>query len=62
MQGTATKAGTVSATPIHLPNPQAPGVKEQVGAASGMQEGPKAGTMMNQSVQTPAHHPKNELK
>jgi hypothetical protein len=61
VQGTA-KSGAVSATPIHLPNPQTQGVKEQVGATSGVQEGPKAGTVMSQPVQTHAPHPKNELK
>jgi hypothetical protein len=47
VQGTAAEAGSVSATPIHLPNPQTQGV----------QEGVKAGQV---STGVPAQ-PSNEL-
>jgi hypothetical protein len=62
VHGTATKAGNVSATPIHLPNPQTQGVQEQVQTTPGVQEGPKAGQVTGHPVQTHAPHPANELK
>jgi hypothetical protein len=48
VQGTATTAGEVSATPIHLPNPQ----NQQT----------EAGKVMSEPMHPQAPHPVNELK
>jgi len=52
VHGTDTKAGNVSATPIHLPNPQTQGVQEQVQTTSGVQESGKPGQVMSAPTQT----------
>ena len=48
VQGTAVNAGEVSATPIHLPNPQ----NQQT----------EAGQVMSEPAQPQAPHPANELQ
>ena len=62
VKGTTTETGNVSATPIHLPNPQTQGVQQQVETTSGVQEGSKTGKVLSEPVQTHAPHPANELK
>jgi hypothetical protein len=62
VKGTSTKAGTVSATPIHLPNPQNQQTEAVVETTHGVQEGTKAGKVITGPAQTHAPHPANELK
>ncbi|MBW2172578.1 MAG: hypothetical protein JRF69_11500 [Deltaproteobacteria bacterium] len=62
VHGTATKAGNVSATPIHLPNPQTQGVQRQVETTSGVQGGATAGQVSSAPKPMAPAHPANELK
>jgi hypothetical protein len=62
VKGTTAKAGTVSATPIHLPNPQNQHTEAVEETTHSAQEGAKAGKVITGPAQTHAPHPANELK
>jgi hypothetical protein len=62
VKGDTTKAGTVSATPIHLPNPQNQQTEAVVEGTHSVQEGAKAGKVITEPAQTHAPHPANEMK
>lgn len=61
VQGTAAETGAVSATPIHLPNPQHPKTEKLMETTSGVQEGPKAGQVSSAPKPMAPAQPSKEL-
>jgi hypothetical protein len=62
VQGTAAEAGAVSATPIHLPNPQHPKTENVMETTSGVQEGSGAGQVSSAPKPMAPAQPSKALK